>query len=377
MHQRRWNAVWRAVLALVACRKLWLTALGRALPTEASRKHSIKAVDRLVGNKHLHAERLDVGKAIVSLVVGARRSTVIVLIDTVEIRHKTVGFVASLAHDGRSLPIYSTVIRKVRANARECRRFLQQLAQVLPPTCHPILLTDGGFESAWFRELDSLGWDYIGRVRGLGKLLYKGEWHSCRELHRLATRRAKNLGMLLLPRAQPQDRRIVLSKRPQSRHRRNKTRRGPDNDSNYQHYRKNAHEPLVLTTSLSRAAQHVVDLYALRMQVEETFRDLKCHRWGWSLRHCRSRSRERIEVLLMLGAIGVLVQHVAGCAGESLHLHHRHQANTIRTRRVLSLFTLGGLLLNGPDGRLLTTSAIRRALARLRRDLQHLSDHGG
>jgi hypothetical protein len=45
-----------------------------------------------------------------------------------------------------------------------------------------------------------------------------------------------------------------------------------------------------------------VQLYRQRMQIEETFRDLKCHRWGFGLRYARCNSAARLEVLLLLGA---------------------------------------------------------------------------
>lgn len=372
MHKARWAALWRAVLGLIRGQQLWLTALGRALPTQGQRKHAIKAVDRLLGNRHLHSEREQIGAALVSTLVK-RGSQPIVLIDTVEIRHKVVALAASLAHQGRSFPIYSTVVRSIRVKVGECRQFLDGLAKALPPDSRPVLLTDGGFETGWFKELDKRGWDYVGRVRGQVKLLYNGKWHGCPELHRLATNRAKGLGVLKLSKRAKQEQRVVLSKLPKSRHRRRKTRRGPDNDTNYKHYRKNAHEPLLLTTSLTCNAKYVVELYQLRMQIEETFRDLKNHRWGWSLRHCGSRKKRRIENLLLIAAVAMLVQQLAGLAGESLRLHYRHQANTLRKRRVLSFFVLGGLLLNGSDGELLTATSIRQALTQLRTEIDRLS----
>ncbi|EOZ7271595.1 transposase [Salmonella enterica] len=29
-----------------------------------------------------------------------------------------------------------------------------------------MLITDAGFQSAWLRQIKSLGWDFIGRIRG-------------------------------------------------------------------------------------------------------------------------------------------------------------------------------------------------------------------
>ena len=55
-----------------------------------------------------------------------------------------------------------------------------------------------------------------------------------------------------------------------------------------------AREPLLLATSLQDPAPIVVHMYSLRMQIEETFRDLKSHRYGWSLEDVRCRSAQRV-----------------------------------------------------------------------------------
>lgn len=366
MHAARWAALWRTVQALISGKKLWLSALGRALPGPAMRKHAIKAVDRLLGNRHLYDERSMIAAAIAALLIG-RRTTVLVLIDTVEIRHKVIGFIASVAHNGRSIPIWATQVTAYRVKAAGCRAFLDGLRTVLPGRCRPILVTDGGFETEWFDYVESLGWDYVGRIRGQNKFLCDGHRLSCADLHAMAGRRAKNVPGLQFPAKRPRARRVVLSKLPISRHRRVKTRRGPGNDTNYRHYRKNAHEPLILTTSLRCHPQQVADLYAVRMQIEQNFRDLKNHRWGWSLRHCRS-GKKRVELLLLIGALATFVQHLVGFAGELNKLHHRYQANTVRKRRVLSFFFLGGLLLSA-ERQELTAGLLERALTQLRRNV--------
>jgi hypothetical protein len=375
VHAKRWLALWRCVQALIFGKCLWLTALGRALPTTARRKHAIKSVDRLLGNRQLSRERFCIAQALVSFVVPKRRRP-IVLVDTMEIRHKVVAVTASLAYDGRSFPIWSTTIRALRLNEVQCRRFLKELSKVLPPSCRAILVTDAGFERAWLDEVEKYGWDYVCRVRGQTKFLHAGKWMGCRRLHRLATNRPKNLGRVPFPLYKPKERRIVLSKLPTSRHRRKKTRRGPDHDTYYKHYRKNAHEPLVLTTSLSCRPAQVVAIYKLRMQIEQSFRDLKCHRWGWSLRHCRTRSRARLELLLLIASIAIVVQQLVGMAGESSGLSRRHQANTVRKRRVLSVFLLGGLLLSSGDCNLLTAQTLGRAPVRLRSEIALLARMG-
>lgn len=54
LHLKRLNSLMLASKALIECKTLTLTELGRNLPTTARTKHNIKRIDRLLGNTHLH-----------------------------------------------------------------------------------------------------------------------------------------------------------------------------------------------------------------------------------------------------------------------------------------------------------------------------------
>jgi hypothetical protein len=108
-----------------------------------------------------------------------------------------------------------------------------------------------------------------------------------------------------------------------------------------QRCRQSAREPWVLATSLDCASHVIVSIYALRMQIEQNYRDTKNHRWGWRLDQSRSRSNRRLEMLLLIAAIAMCVVLAFGCTAERAGLHKRYQANTLLHRRVLSFFTLG------------------------------------
>ncbi|WP_461454290.1 transposase [Metallibacterium sp.] len=67
-----------------------------------------------------------------------------------------------------------------------------------------------------------------------------------------------------------------------------------------------AREPWVLAVSLAFAglrAEEVVRDYARRMQIEESFRDLKDPRHGAALRHALTRKAPRMEILILLHAL--------------------------------------------------------------------------
>ncbi len=57
------------------------------------------------------------------------------------------------------------------------------------------------------------------------------------------------------------------------------------------------------------AGARIQKLYASRMQIEETFRDMKSYRWGLALRYCRCRSAQRLQVLLLVAALATDHSH--------------------------------------------------------------------
>lgn len=77
------------------------------------------------------------------------------------------------------------------------------------------------------------------------------------------------------------------------------------------------------------------------MQIEESFRDLKNTNNGLSLRHCRSYEKGRLNIALLIALLANFILWVAGISAKLKKLHHDFQANTIKSRPVLSNFTLG------------------------------------
>ena len=74
-------------------------------------------------------------------------------------------------------------------------------------------------------------------------------------------------------------------------------------------------EPWLLATSLninSTGAKKVVQIYRLRMQIEESFRDIKSHRFGLSMTYHRTASVERLKVLLLIAILALMVLWILG-----------------------------------------------------------------
>ena len=166
-HWARAHALKRVVGTLLSGRKLALTHLGRHRPDRTFVRHHIKPVDRWLGNRHLHGERDDVYGAVSKTVLGGVVRPVI-LVDWADstLEHKQLILKAAVAVKGRAISIYEEVHPMRRYNNSEThRRFLWWLKSVLPERCRPIVVTDPGFRGPWFRDVEALGWNLVGRIR--------------------------------------------------------------------------------------------------------------------------------------------------------------------------------------------------------------------
>ena len=79
VHASRVAVIIAAVGAAVRSRRLTLSELGRALISTAYVKHSIKRIDRLLGNRHLAAERFELYRVIAQRVLGSAREPLIIV----------------------------------------------------------------------------------------------------------------------------------------------------------------------------------------------------------------------------------------------------------------------------------------------------------
>ena len=167
MHAARRNALAVTVLAAIDERRLSVTGLGRAIDSDAKEKHCIKRADRLIGNEHLYSEYQEVHHSFSRMVIGAVRRPV-VLVDWSDLDPYKNHFLlrASVAVDGRSLSLYEEVHDlDTKEKPATHKSFLNQLKKILHDGCHPIVVTDAGFRTPWFKLVEELGWDWVGRLR--------------------------------------------------------------------------------------------------------------------------------------------------------------------------------------------------------------------
>jgi hypothetical protein len=347
IHAKRLTSLLTAVKAVVSGSRLTLSDLGRGLPGSVAVKHNIKRIDRLLGNCSLHTEVPKLYEALVRQCMAGISMPLIVVdwSDLTPDRHWQL-LRASVAIEGRSMTLYEQVHPQSRATSpRVHEAFLTRLATMLPTGCVPILITDAGFRGAWFRLVNRMGWYWIGRIRNRDMVspVDDGTWTGCKTLYAQATAKAQSLGQYKYVRNHPVSCRLVLIKRArQGRHK--KGRLGKVVRS--RHSLKNARaqrEPWLLAVCPGLAhlsAEAIVAVYAQRMQIEESFRDLKSERFGLGFSSGRSTQKDRLSVLLLVACLASFALRLIGEVGKAKQLDFQFQSNTRRSRPVLSVITL-------------------------------------
>jgi hypothetical protein len=347
IHTKRLNALFTVVMGLVTRGKLSVAGMGRSLNTQAKVKNKIKLVDRLVGNKKLHAERGAIYDAVIKFVISTTKNP-IVIVDWSALPNINYYLLrAAVPTQGRSLTIYEEVHpAKKQNNHKVHKAFLKSLSKMLPVECKPIITTDAGFHSPFFREVEKLGWNWVGRIRNLTKyrLLESKEWVACKKLYERATKIPQFICEAILSKSTPIRCFLFLFKGKKkgrvAKHSLGKRR----NDKTSKSCAKANKEPWLLATSLEsekKIPKKIINVYKRRFQIEESFRDVKNSRLGFSFEESLTYKQERFEILLLIAMLAILAVTLLGKASEQRGLQYEFQANTIRNRTVLSLFFLG------------------------------------
>lgn len=371
VHAARLTALVDVVGGLLRGQTLTVTGLGRATVRDISMKQGIKQSDRLVGNRHLTAERRSIYQAVAQhLIHPLPRPLVLVDWSDCTQDRRFLILRASVPAGGRALTLYEEVHPYAcYGNPRVQRAFLKTLKHVLPADARPILITDAGFTSPWFKAVQALGWDYVGRLRS--HIYYRSspaqDWVSCRRLQQTASATPRYCGEVEVVRYRPFSCHLYLYKQSH-KGRVKKTRYGHKALS--KHSQKNAQReraPWLLASSVSLPAKQLIRLYRTRMQIEQGFRDIKNHRTGFSMHESRTHSPERLANLLLIAMLATFGLWLLGRIAEAKGWHHHYQANTVRHTRTLSLFYLGILLLRGQHE--FTNTDIKQAQRLVQQDM--------
>ncbi len=352
IHETRLAALLDAAQALQHSNNLSLTAIGRKLSGESAIKHKVKKIDRLVGNKHLHNELGDLYKGLSEFVFTylSQNKEIPIVIDLCFLKDdKAVQMLsAEVTTKGRTLPIYRDVFKAGELKNRE-KQFLDNLKEYLPLDRKIIIIMDAGFYEAWFKEIEANGWYWICRIRKGKKIKLKGNenWQSMDEFMPTVKLKTSVYEDALLSVEHARQCRIVTTRKaPKGRV--GKLSRGRTTGKlGRGSYRKAAKEPWVLATNLSQKykGNEVVKYYEKRMQVEESFRDLKSKQFGLAARNVRTKCIHRWGVKMLLAAIVQITYWIIGIIGHSQGMQKIFQVNTVKDRKVFSYFTLGKLII--------------------------------
>lgn len=346
MHIARVRVLEGAVSALLSCRRLILMDLARAWPGASKVRAPLKRLDRLLSNRHLFAECILFYAEMARWLIGQREAVIVVDWSTLKADESWHVLRAGLAVGGRTLTLYEEVHDRFTQQSPEVHRgFLKRLKQLLPAQCCPIIVTDAGFRCPWFREVERLGWHWLGRVRNrvYVQLEQDGPWQLTSSLLQ-AHSRIRLFGAVRLVREQPFSCQL-LRYRQALKGRKHITAQGKiSQDKHSREAARSQREPwlLVYSNSLqSEKAIRIAQLYKKRMQIEQSFRDLKCDRFGCAFEHSLTRQPKRIAVLLLLHALATFISWVQGCA-QSMNDRILHCAVRVhRDRPRYSLVRIG------------------------------------
>lgn len=320
MHAARARVVLGAVMAVLSSRRLILMELARAWPGALRVRAPLKRLDRLLGNPQLARETAGCYAAMARWLVRGPRPIIVIDWSDLKADGSLHLLRAGIPAGGRTLTVLEAIYPESQKNApRIEREFLRHLQALLPSGVKPIIVTDAGFRVPWFQAVSALGWDYVGslRHRALVQLKDDGPWRPNRAFHRQARPQPQRFRQVHIVRHTPWCCDLVLMRqRRQGRHR--LTTRGIPARSRKSHKAAGANrDPWLLATSLTDfSSQQIVALYAKRMQIEESFRDLKCDRFGSAFCYSQTRTAPRLAILLLLQALATFVAWLAALAAD-------------------------------------------------------------
>jgi hypothetical protein len=328
MHVKRAKSIAYATAGAMHASRWNIHEIGRGMARArgVSPKHAIKQVDRLLSNDGFDLEAAF--KASVRFLVGVRKRIVVAMDWTdFDADDQTTIAINMLTNHGRATPlVWKTVKKSELAGARNDAedQALYLLRDALPPGVSVVVVADRGFGSIeFFQHLkEYLGWDYVVRFRGDINV-----FDEVGRSKRAADLVQRGRPIVDLPSAFLTNRkfetRIVCAHAPEMK------------DAWY------------IATSLDVAKTAVVRIYGKRFTIEENFRDLKDHRFGFALSDTSIGTPERRDRMLFLLMLATALMTILGAASEKLGLDRLLRANTVKNKRTHSLLRQAHELIAG------------------------------
>jgi hypothetical protein len=351
IHTKRLQAVMDVATGVQHSKRFSIAAIGRHLKSDAKLKHRIKKVDRLLGNNQLYSELTDIysglSQYIFKYIAQDKVSPIVIDVCFLKDDQDIQMLSAEVATQGRTIPLYREVFRKGHLKGRE-EKFISKLSQCIPAGRDVLIIMDAGFGDTWFEAIESKKWHWLVRARNgkYIKLSKSDEWQGASKLFKQVGTRAKCYENAYITKNQPRSCRVI-TKRGTILSKRKKPAKLPRNynaaNGNYQRLAK---EPWILATNLPKKynTTQVLNLYKKRMQIEESFRDIKSTRYGLSGRNIETRCIYRWGIIMLLAAIAQITLWIIGVIGHSQGFQKVFQSNTVKDKKVFSYFYLGHLI---------------------------------
>lgn len=341
IHAARFNSLIEGVASVITGADLTCASLGRNMDGETKVKNKIKRSDRLLSNGFIYSDRKDIYKATTEAMLGNVKH-IILIADWSPYQHKRdYGvFRIAAAFDGRSITVYQEAMEyNLLQKTHVQKRILETTKNLLPKNCKVTIISDMGFEGPWFKAIQALDWHYLGRLKIQANYKQGDEgWLKTEILDKKATSKPRQIANVLVFKTHQLTASIVYK-------RKNKKERKLEFSINplIKQYQKAADKSWVLVTSLKMNAKAIVSIYAMRMQIETGFRDCKSHRFGLGLGLSLQKTNclIRRNILLLIAHIALCILFIVGFLGEQQGWQYDFQANSIKTRRVLSFVFLG------------------------------------
>ena len=326
MHATRLRTLSAVVFGFLSSARLGVAGIAGGIAGATARRHKRKRVDRFLGNVGFDVTET---MKMLALEAWSKFGRLVVAVDWVELRNNFTAIVAAVTTGkGRALPIAWSVEKRHKAHrSQNCLEegFLTLIASLLPFPEWITIVADRGFgRAALFGFVDSLGMGYVVRVRGRVHVQCRS-YSGLLEEYPLKEGETVDLGQVVYREDGIAKTRLVL------------------------HWSRGAAEPVFLATNLAVGARRVVKTYAERMQEEESFRDMKSHRYGFALRYPKLTKADRYEQMLVVWAVGMWLFFAQGAAAVSLGKHLGLSTAT-NTKRDLSLVNIGALLIRSAIG---------------------------
>lgn len=350
IHSKRLQALMDVACGLQKRQKLTLTEMGRGLSGPSSIKNRVKKVDRLESNEQLYEEISSIYFGLSSFLfkyLSQDNTAIIIDLCCLKDGQDIQMLSAEIAFKGRSIPLYREVFKSGGFSGRAAS-FIRALEHCIPANKKVVFIMDAGFGEEWLRAIEEKHWYWLVRIRQgkMVKLSEEQEWQGVKDLIPLLPQRTTSYDEARIIKEHDHPCRVITTRKAPSK--RKKPTRAPRNDkAGSNKYRRSANEPWILATNLPKIdfeTAKVIQYYSKRMQIEQSFRDVKNHQFGLCARDIRTRSIYRWGIKMLLASIVQLLFWIIGVIGHSQGFQSIFQANTVKDKKVFSYFYLGQLI---------------------------------